>query len=117
MSHRADQLAVLNDGRAGHALNDAAGILQQIRVGDLDGKAFGAGRGAIDGRDGDAIAAPFARGQRAKDLRLAGMHRIARSQGDFAVFQALRQSAKRADQVSRSIAVKILHVLQQANAA
>ena len=40
VGHRADELTVLNDGRAAHSLNDAARYRQQIGVGDLHGEAF-----------------------------------------------------------------------------
>ena len=38
MSHSAHQFAILNDGAAAHALDDAAGFGKQVRVRDFDQK-------------------------------------------------------------------------------
>ena len=43
-----DELAVLDDGRARHALNDTARFIKESRVGDLDRKAFIRGGVAVD---------------------------------------------------------------------
>ena len=36
MGHCADQLAVLDDGTAGHALDDAVGCIEKLGIGDLE---------------------------------------------------------------------------------
>ena len=38
--HRADDLIILNDGRARHTLHDSSRHREQIGIGDLDGETF-----------------------------------------------------------------------------
>ena len=48
VSHGADELSVLNDGRARHALNDASRALQKLRVRDADHEVFRGSVGRMD---------------------------------------------------------------------
>ena len=51
MGHRPHELAVLDDGASAHALDDAPCLLDQGRIRDRQGEAFGACGGAVDGGD------------------------------------------------------------------
>ena len=53
---RADELTVLDNGRAAHSADDAARQGDEHRVGDLDFKGFRAGGGCVDFGNFDFVA-------------------------------------------------------------
>ena len=82
MRHRADQLAVLDDGAAAHALHDAAGRVQQARIGYAQHHAFGGGSVLLaDVGDFDSIFLHAASADGAEDGRRARMDGRARADG------------------------------------
>ena len=73
----ADQLTVLEDRRARHALHDTAGALLQRLIGDGDDKVFVIGTVAVDLRDLDLIMLWAIVAEGADDLGLALLHVVA----------------------------------------
>ena len=67
MGHRPHELAVLDDGAAAHALDDAPCLLDQGGIRDRQGEAFGARSGAVDGGDLHAVLPHLAVVQGAED--------------------------------------------------
>ena len=91
MRYRADQLAVLDDGAAAHALHDAAGRVQQARIGHAQHHAFGGGSVLLaDMGDFDGVLLHAASADGAEDGRRARMDGRARADGQAVGIERVR---------------------------
>ena len=77
-----DELAVLNDGGAAHALYDAAGLFQELSIGHFDGEAFAAFGVAVDIGDLHLISADAVVVKSAQNVCGAVLNIVLQGNGD-----------------------------------
>ena len=81
MGHGADEFTILQDRRAAHSLDDAAGGGKQLGVGDLNTKVAIFGKVIIDLGDLNGIGLWGAAADGAEDLRLAHLNLVFEGNG------------------------------------